>query len=294
MESTLGRKRMSAVWLWAAAVVAIPGWLLAQTAPTESDIYCAGFFTQRQIESGLTVQGSEDAGFKNEFATGDYVYLSKGRDAIASPGGQYLVLRAVTDVNRKEAFKGQREMLAGLGTLYAQVARIEVQVLHEKTSTAKILASCQPVLAGDIAIPWNARSAPAYKTPRMTDRFAPSSGKATGLIASAKEFDQWLGEGKIVYLNLGSSHGLQTGSYLRVIRSYLTGAHAAFGNAARNYPTELTGASVGRRLTPEEVASLPREVLGEVMVLSTEEESSTGIITYTRAEVSVGDGVEVE
>jgi hypothetical protein len=205
-----------------------------------------------------------------------------------------MVVRAVTDVNRREAFKGQHDMLAGLGTLYDRVARIEVQVLHEKTSTAKVLSSCQPALAGDIAIPWNVQAASAYKVPRMTDRFAPSSGKATGLIASAKDFDQWLGEGKIVYLNLGTSAGLQTGSYLRVVRPYLQGANAAFGKAASNYLTELTGTSVGKRLTPEEVASFPREVVGEVMVLSAEEGSATGIITYSRWEVSVGDAVEIE
>ena len=294
MASILDRKLTRALLLWTGVVLTGSASLLAQMAPTESDIYCSGFFTQRAIESGLMIQGSEDAGFKNEFAAGDYVYLSKGRDAIASPGGQYMVLRAVTDVNRREAFKGQHKMLAGLGTLYAQVARIEVQVLHEKTSTAKVLSSCQPLLGGDIAIPWNVQAAPAYKAPRMTDRFAPSSGKAIGLIASAKEFDQWLGEGKIIYLNLGSSAGLQAGSYLRVVRPYLAGANATFGKATRNYLTELTGTSVGKRLTPEEVAAFPREVVGEVMVLSTEEGSATGIITYTRSEIAVGDGVEVE
>jgi hypothetical protein len=295
--SIFGRRLMWALLLWAGVSLLAPGSVLAQatpTVPSESDIYCAGFFTQRPVESGLTIQGSEDGGFKNEFVAGDYVYLSRGRDAITSPGAQYMVLRPAVDVNRREAFTGQHDVLAGLGTLYAQVAKVEVQVLHEKTSTAKILASCQTVLAGDILIPWSNQAAPAYKTPRITDQFAPSSGKATGMIAAAKEFDQWLGEGKIVYLNLGTSHGLQAGSYLRVVRPYLTGANGAFGHAARNYPTELTGSSMGRRLTPEEVASFPRETVGEVMVLSAEEGSATGIISYSRAEISVGDAVEVE
>ena len=205
--------------LWTGIFLAGPALLLAQSGLSQSDIYCAGFFTQRPIETALIIQGSEDGGFKNEFATGDYVYLSKGSDVITAPGGQYTIIRPVKDVNFKEAFAGQRMVLMELGTHYAEVGRLEVSVLHDRSATAKILMACDSILAGDIAIPFNARNAPALKTPRMTDRFAPSSGKATGLIAAAKEYDAWLGEGKIVYLNLGSAQGVQPGSYFRAVSS---------------------------------------------------------------------------
>ena len=280
--------------LWMGLLLAGPLWLAAQSAPTPSDLYCSGFFTRRALETGLIVQGSEDGGFKNEYTTGDYVYLNKGRDVITGPGGRYTVLRPTHDANRKEAFPGQQMMLLQLGTLYAEVAQIEVDVVHDHSATAKILSACDPVQASDILIPFNAKSAPAYRTTRRTDRFAPSSGKASGLIAAAKQFDRVGGEGKIVYLNLGSGQGLQTGSYLRIIRPYLGGGNADFGAAASEYLTEMNGESMGRKLTPAEAAALPREVLGEIMVLSVEEGSATGIITYSRTEVAVGDGVELE
>ena len=36
----------------------------AVLAPTDADIYCAGFFTRRSIEPGLLVLGSEDGALK--------------------------------------------------------------------------------------------------------------------------------------------------------------------------------------------------------------------------------------
>jgi hypothetical protein len=276
-------------------LLAGPARLLAQSNLTQSDIYCAGFYTQRPVETGLIVQSSEDGGFKNELASGDYVYLNRGTDVITgSEGGQYTVIRPVKDVNRKEAFAGQRMLLQQMGTLYAEVGRLEIEVLHDQSVTAKILMACDSINPGDIAIPFNARTAPSFKTPHMTNRFAALSGKATGTIAAAKDYDDWLGEGKIVYMNLGSAQGLQPGNYLYVTRSYMGGGNAEFAKAAHQYPTEFNGTSMGRKLTAAEEAALPREVLGEVMVLSVQEGSATGIITYSRAEIGVGDSVELE
>jgi len=283
------------VMLWTGLLLAGPARLLAQSTLTQSDLYCAGFFTQRAMETGLIVQSSEDGGFKNEFATGDYVYLNRGRDSITgSEGGQYTVIRPVKDINRKEAFAGQRMLLREMGTLYAEIGRLEISVLHDRSATAKILTACDSIIPGDIAIPFDARTAPALKTPHMTARFVPATGRTTGLIVAAKEYDAWLGEGKIVYLNLGSAQGVQSGSYFYVTRSYLGGGNAEFANSSRQFPTEFNGTPMGRKLTPQEESALPREVLGEVLVLSAEAGSATGIITYSRAEIGVGDSVELE
>ncbi|HLA40944.1 MAG TPA: hypothetical protein VJ417_13165, partial [Candidatus Glassbacteria bacterium] len=125
-----GAKLPLQMMLWTGLLLAGPARLLAQSALSQSDLYCAGFFTRRPLEAGLVIQGSEDGGFKNEFATGDYVYLNRGSDAITGSGGQYAILRPVKDVNRKEAFAGQQMLLREMGSLYAEVGRLEVSVLH--------------------------------------------------------------------------------------------------------------------------------------------------------------------
>jgi len=291
MRQTLLRRFL----LGTVAVLAAPAFLLAQTAPSDSDIYCAGFFTQRAM-NGLKVLSSEEAGLKNEFGAGDYVYLDHGRDAITSPGGQYMLLRPVRDLNRQEAFKGQKNIVAALGTLYAQIARIEVAMLHDHSATAKILTSCESAHAGDIAVPLEPQTAHPYRSPKMTARFAEPSGAVAGMIAAAKDFDQQVGEGRIIYLNLGTSQGLQPGSYLRIVRSYLSTADTDLGRASAEFLPEsaYTGMGDSRKLTRAEQQTLPREVLGEAMVLSAEDGSATAIITYSRAEVVVGDQVELE
>jgi hypothetical protein len=275
-------------------IAAAPVWLAAQTAPTQAELNCAGFYSAKPVESSLVISASEEVGFKNEFTAGDYVYLNKGKDVITNPGGLYRVVRPVKDVNTADLFPGQQKMLMGMGTLYAEIARIEVAVVHEHSATAHIVYSCDSVMTGDIAVPYSLKSAPNYKPNKFTDRFAPASGKAVGVIAAARGFDHWLGEGRIVYLNLGSGQGLQTGSYLRVVRPFRSGGNLEFSDAVSRYVNEMDGVNLARRLTPAEEATLPREVLGEVMVLTVGEGSATGIVTYSRAEVAVGDGVELE
>lgn len=261
-------------------------------APTESDIYCAGFFTHRPPDAGMTVLGSEDGGFKNEFGDRDFVYLSKGQGA--SPGGQYMLVRPVKDPNLRESFLGQQKMVAQLGTLYAEIARIQVRVVHEGSLTVEIVHACEPVLAGDIAIPLAARSAPAFHSPKVVDRFAPSSGKATATVVVGKEFRQNFGEGHVVYLNMGRSQGAQVGSYLRVFRTAVSRDQDPFEQATRNYATDVTGQRTMRRMTRADRAALPRSVLGEVLLLSVEDDSSAGIVTFSREEIYPGDEVELE
>lgn len=265
--------------------------LSAQVRPDDSDNYCAGFFTTRFIEHGLTVQSSEDAGFKYEFYDRDYIYLNRGERTIVNTGGQYMLLRPITDNNRKESFPGQQMMVKSMGTLYSEIGRVEIKVVTGAHATAEVLRACEPIEPGDIAIPLNARSAPAYKSARQTPRFAPLSGKATGVIATSKEFNRVIAEGRIVYLNMGSGQGLQPGSYLHIVRPYSTDSDT-FNQASRDYLT--ADGMRARTLTRTERAAMPREVIGEVMVLTAEASTATGIVTYSRTEVLVGDDVELE
>lgn len=263
-------------------------------APTDSDMYCAGFFAPQPIAPYLVVLSNEDAGFKNEYVDRDVIYLNKGRQVISAPGGQYLMVRPVKDLNPKEHFPGQRELIAELGTLYAEVGRIQVRVVHEASATAEVLKTCEPIVAGDIAIPLPSRSVPTYRAEKITDRFAAPSGKPTGLVVAAKEFQSTAGEGNIVYLNVGRNQGAAVGSYLRVFRPYAGGGEEEFQEAAGKFLTEIRGVSIGRTLTTGEVETLPRKVIGEIVLLSVEERSSTGIITFAREEVAPGDSAELE
>lgn len=292
----MGRTGVGVISLAIGLALAFPARMVAQgaqaAAPTESDLYCAGFFTRRPMDAGMSVLGSEDGGFKNEYGDRDILYLSRGQGA--APGGQFMVVRPVRDTSPRESFPGQRQILLQLGTLYSEIARIQVRIVHEASLTAEVVHACESIVAGDLAIPLTPRSAPAYRMPKVTDHFAPSSGKPTGLVTAAREFQQNVGEGQVVYLNLGRNQGAQVGSYLRVFRTATSRNQNPFEQAAREYLTESMGQQMGRKLTPAELAGLPRIVLGEVMLLAVEDGSSTGIITFSREEITLGDQVELE
>ncbi len=134
-------------------------------APTTSDMYCAGFFTNIPVDASLEILSGEAAGYQNEFMERDIVYLNKGRERITTPGVEYMVVRPTRDINPRESFEGQQEILKTMGTLYTEVARIQVQIVHEASATAEVVFACEPILKGDIAIPLSARQAPPFKSP---------------------------------------------------------------------------------------------------------------------------------
>lgn len=293
------------VLLFLGLVLAYPLWLAAQGAqsprasqpaegPTDSDIYCAGFFTRRAPDLGIRVLGSESGGLKNEHADRDVIYLSKGTGTASAPGAEFLLVRPVRDVNPREAFAGQGRLLSEMGTQYAEVARIRVVALHEGSMSAEVVHACEGVVGGDLAIPVPPRPALRYRASKAVDRYAPSSGKPTGVVVAAKDFQVGVGEGDIVYLNVGKNQGAAVGQYARVFRGYEAGYDSVFQQMARNYPTDIGGVPVGRKLTTAERATLPRTVMGEVLLLSVEDNSSTGIVTFSRAEISPGDPAELE
>jgi len=45
------------------------------------------------MDAGMSVLGSEDGGFKNEYGDGDLIYLSRGQGA--TPGSQFVVARPI-------------------------------------------------------------------------------------------------------------------------------------------------------------------------------------------------------
>lgn len=267
---------------------------MAGLAPTDSDVYCAGFFTHRAIESDMIVLSSPDAGLSYEFADRNIIYLNKGSKYLKAPGGEYMLLRPIKDMDPTEWFPGQKALVSSMGTLYAEIARIQIQTVHPESSTAEILKACEPVLAGDIVVPLASRPTPPFKAVKFTDRFAPSSGKATGTIPAIKEFQAAAGAGNIVYLNMGQKQGVQVGNSLRVFHAYASPSQYLAQQGAHEYLTDIMGVPIGRKLSHDEIKSLPRTVVGEVMVLSVQEESSTAIVTYSWEDIYPGDQVELE
>src|SRR5205085_1339388 len=119
-------------------------------------------------------------------------------------------------------------------------------------------------------------------------------GKPKGVIAAVKEFQQVAGPRHIVYVDIGKGKGIQPGGYVRIFRTAAGASLDMVQQGTRKYETKIMGVPIGRKLTKTEINTLPRTVLGEMMILSSEEESAVGIVTYSWEDIYPGDEVEIE
>jgi hypothetical protein len=258
--------------------------------PSFAERYCSGILTRVAPPTGAWVISGEEARTKATFTEGDYVYINLGAKHGAMAGQRFLVVRPVADPDPVSWFRGQKGIVAGLGTDWADVGQVRIVVAQPEFSIAQVENSCTEVERGDHLVPFAARPDPALKSEDHFDRFAPSSGGPTGVLAAGKGFHAMAGAGDIVYVNLGARQGVKPGDYLRIFR-YQDGSHAlvyqtrgmaenvyGFGHSPVKYPAK----------------QLPREILGEAVVLRVSPTSSTALITYSLREIMMGSYAELE
>jgi hypothetical protein len=166
---------------------------------------------------------------------------------------------------------------------------VRVVRVQAKTSIAELKLSCDMMQRGDIVRPFTARPAPAFHDTKF-DPFAVPSGKKTAMVVTTRHYGQIAGSGAIVFVNLGSGQGVQVGDYFRVFR--YQGTHNDTLYQVRNMAYKLYG--FGSTPVAYGWDNLPRQVLGEGIVLRTGPNSSTVLLTASRDQIFDGDYVEIE
>jgi hypothetical protein len=213
------------------------------------------------------------------------------RAILAAVGDRYSIFRPETD-DANEWFKGQSKVLKAMGTLYRDNGQIRVVNVQPKVSIAEISFSCAGYMQrGDIARPFEERPSPPLKDAATGfDHFAPVSGKPVGTVVTSLDYWQSLGRGNAAYVNLGAAKGVKVGDYMRVFR--YQGTMREISDQEKGLQYQVFG--FGGNPTRYDWKDLPREVLGEGIVLNVGRNSSTVLITYSTAEMFTGDYVEVE
>ena len=264
---------------------------------SESDIYCTGVATDEPVPADTYLISGENSGYKNTFQQGDHVYINRGADQGVKVGDIFEVVRPVSDpmedkwfkVQSHEWFKWQSKLIHAMGTMYADIGQVRVIRVQPKISIAELKLTCDLMQRGDIVRPLTARPAPAYHDANF-DPFALPSGKKTAMIVTTKSYGQIAGVGAIVFVNLGSAMGVQVGDYFRVFRYQGTRIDMIY--QVKNTAYKVYG--YGSAPVAYEWDSLPRQVLGEGLVLRTGPNSSTVLLTLAREEFYDGDYVELE
>jgi hypothetical protein len=260
------------------------------TTPIPNDLYCSGVYTNHAPPRDTFIITGEESESKVTFQEGNYIYLNKGESQGVHVGDMFSVVRAVDDPTREPWFDQQFKLMHAIGTLWQDEGHVKVVVVHPNTSVAQIGRSCEYLQRGDIAVPFVERVAPPLKPTTNFDRFAPPSGKAKAMLVTGKYFQSSYGTNDIVYVNLGEAQGVHVGDYFRVFRYQGQENEIAF--QTKRMAFEVYG--YGGVSKSYKWDTVPREVLGEGIVVRTSPDSSSVLITSALKPLYAGQYVEIE
>lgn len=258
--------------------------------PDHTQVYCSGFVTDQKVADDVRLISGEESRVKIAFSERNYVYVNRGMNEGVREGDRFMVVRPEKDAEQVTWFKWQTKLLKVMGTTYADLGEIRIVKVQPKVSIAEITFSCDYMQRGDIVRPFVERPVGQLKPAGPFDHFAPVSGKPVAMVVAAKDFAQLAGSNDTIYVNLGTSQGVKPGDYFRIFRYQGTRAETVATEKDYQYMVYGFGSTPQRYQWND----LPREILGEGIVLNASHNSSTVLITFSSADIYTGDYVELE
>jgi hypothetical protein len=223
---------------------------------SSADVYCFAELIQDETVFPFIIASSERIEFQDQYSEGEIVYIDGGVAQGVQAGDRFFILHRIRPLNHPVSS-------SHLGIVYSQVGQLKVLCAQENSSIAEITYACDPIVIGDVLKPFKPIPVPLVIDPDPTDRCDEPNGKPTGYITYNRDDQIDLGTYWLVFLDLGAAEGLYPGTFATVFRD-------------------------------NPVAGMPRLVMGEVGVLTVEEDYATAIITRAWAPLSDGDRVEVK
>lgn len=243
---------------------------------TESDLRCSGYIDEPDLQFGYEVIGSEynsltptvyaGSGSSNEAVTtlkvalspGDIVYVDGGHAGGLSPGSVFTVVQPE---------KWVRHPLSDrvVGRYYRRLGQIRILSVQEESAIAEITFACQPISIGARMQPFEPEPVPlARRTPTRPVNMPVASRELedAGAIVFSDEGLISLGEGSVVYIDRGVVDDVTPGDIYTIYRRSPQGH--------------------------------PPVVLGELGVLSVQENSSLAKILASRYVVHLGDRIVIK
>ncbi|MEA2161959.1 MAG: hypothetical protein QOK37_86 [Thermoanaerobaculia bacterium] len=233
---------------------------------TEADVYCYGYIGADGESMPNSVLGYEDSELRYakgaveqviSGSIGDLVLIDGGTGSGLVAGETYMLV----DVGNLIKHPGRKMQIVGREYLYR--GQVKILCAEDRSARGIITQSCTEIRVGTHLKAMPQIPIPLARVPDMPAFCDPSSGKRNGYIIGAQGgWDEALGEGILVEVNLGQADQIQPGDFLTVYS--------------------------------EDVApGLPRQVLGEVGILTTNTHTATGKIVAMRYSMKIGDHVEI-
>jgi LysM domain len=232
-----------------------------ETAPLvavggESDVYCFAYLDDKGEQLPLYVAGAEDAAFKDQYLTGDILYLSGGQAEGVHPGQEFFVVSPGPELRHPATG-------ALMGEVMRYVGHLRVLCAFDHGATAELLSTCDGVVVGDRLKPYEPIPVPmSLLTPPVTRCDLPND-KAKGYIVYSKDEQIAFGQDHVVMVDLGEADQAAPGTLCTVYRE----------NPAPD---------------------VPRQVIGELAILTAGDHWATAKIIRSSGPMWVGDRVEIK
>lgn len=224
----------------------------------EVGIKQTAFVEKSGLEKSITIDGAVDE--KVLLGNGDSVYLSYPADRPPKVGETYSIYQPGNVVKA-----GGKEVGAYVHVLGA--VRITA-VKQDKRAQGEIIEANQEIERG-------AKVGPLMKTFKTVPA-SPSKVDAQGSVVALLTKDQLIGQGEVVFIDLGKGSGVEVGNRMFVVRR---------GDA---YPKNMNN-QIG-----QDDRQFPARTLGTIVIVDVGDKISAGLITLSFQEMSVGDLVVMQ
>jgi LysM repeat protein len=220
-----------------------------------SQIKSSGLLSNEEMDAAGKVLDAEDE--KVMLSDGDIIYVTL-KDA-ANPGDLYTILKTGNRIIHPATKEKIGYKIVTLGTM-----EVTGNTDSEGLVTAKIIETFDIVSRGDLVTP--KEDIPEYIP------FKPSESQLNGYIVAGRESRASFGQGDVVYLDMGTKQGVETGNTFVVYRE---GETVKDKKSKRKY-------------------KLPSTTIGRLLVLHPKADSSIAIILDSAKEMKLGETIKTE
>ena len=248
-----------------------------------SDLYCTGSVRPDYQKTKLYIANAEDV--KIGLTTGDLVYLNGGKDGgKVKAGDSFLIIAKGSEVFHPVTGKW-------VGTYVRRLGKLKVLAVQEQTSIAEITESCQDVIEVGFEVePDRVLTSPVARQVVFNRLDVEPSGKPNGYIAHLQDGMNDALAGSMVDVDLGSDDGVRAGDMMLI---YLNNAPPPERDVTYDYKWNDRRYQSQQLRDDDKHLLFPRKPIGLLMVVSTEERTSSAKIINAIRDVEVGNLVEL-
>jgi LysM repeat protein len=211
-----------------------------------------GFIAPERIRAAGSILGAHTE--KMLYSEGDLVFISLGEGAGVEVGQRFTVYRQLDEITHPETGRTM-----GLRTM--QLGILEVVSVLPRISRARIIASYNAIDKGSFIIPFQPYERHIVAQPILDD--------FSGFVITPTREVSIVGEHQTIFIDRGSRHDVQIGHQFEIYRPVPAERDTVTGN----------------------MMALPPKIIGQGVVVDTQNQTATALVTNSRDFIERGDRI---